>query len=192
MSGGLEAFQKALRDYTRYNRRELGPLIENRARRVQWDLYRRFREIAPTPEKINKEAEARGFEIRRRIGKDGKHLSVKQELALRRRSTGWLSISFLLRTWRAQREGQTGVFSALSRTRREVGKAIIRTAKGQRRPSVRIVSLLEGAAIQARQRGIVNRVLQSQTADMRSYIARKQQERIQKTIAKSFTHIIGR
>ena len=74
----MDAFQNALRAYARYNRRELGPLIENRARRLQWELYRRFRDIAPTKKKIEQDAAALGFRIRRATGNDGKFLSVKQ------------------------------------------------------------------------------------------------------------------
>ena len=191
MSEGLDRFQRALRSYTRYNRRELGPLLENRARRVQWDLYRRFRDIAPTKEKIDREAEARGFRIKRRIGQNGKRLSVKQELAVRRRSIRWLSVSFLVRAWKARKEGQAGAFAALSRRRREIGKAIIRTAKGERRPRVRILSHLEGAAKQNAQRRIVDQSLAGQATDMRTYVLRKQREKAQRTISRNFSQLIG-
>ena len=191
MSSDLKKFQEALRSYARYNRRELGPLIENRARRLQWELYRRFRDIAPTKEKIDRDAAALGFKIKRAIGPNGKRLTVKQELARRRRSIRWLSVSFLQRQWRAAPEGQAAAFAAVSRRKSEIGRTIIRTAKGETRPRVRILSYLEGAAEQARQRGIVENALRAETNDMRSYVARKQKERMQRTIANSFTHPIG-
>ena len=191
MSTELQRFQKALLEYTRYNRRELGALIENRARRLQWELYRRFRDIAPTKEKIDRDVADQGFKIKRAIGPDGKRLTVKQELARRRRSIRWLSVSFFQRQWRAAPQGQATAFAAVSRRKHEIGRAIIRTAKGETRPRVRILSFLEGAAIQARQRGIVDRALQSERADMRGYVARKQREQIQKTLDHVFNHTIG-
>ena len=191
MSRELEAFQKALRAYARYNRRELGPLIENRARSLQWELYRRFRDIAPTREKIDQDAAALGFRIRRATGNNGKPLSVKQELARRRRSIRWLSVSFLQRQWRANREGQSAAFAAVSRRKSEIGRSIIRTAKGESRPRVHILSYLEGAAVQSRQRGIVDRALRAQTGDMRGYIARKQREQAQRDLSGTFKHLIG-
>lgn len=191
MSADLQKFQEALRSYLRYNRRELGPLIENRARRLQWELYRRFRNIAPTREKIDQDAAALGFRIRRAMGDDGKRLSVKRELARRRRSIGWLSVSFLQRQWRARREGQSSAFAAVSRRKREIGRAIIRTAKGESHPRVRILSFLEGAAVQSRQRGIVDRALRAETNDMRTYVARKQREQAQRDLSGTFKHLIG-
>lgn len=191
MSEDLQKFQEALRAYARYNRRELGPLIENRARRLQWELYRRFRDIAPTREKIDQEAAALGFRIRRATGSDGKPLTVKRELARRRRSIRWLSVSFLQRQWRANREGQSAAFAAVSRRKREIGRSILRTAKGESRPRVHILSFLEGAAVQNRQRGIVERALRAETNDMRTYIARKQREQAQRNLSGTFNHLIG-
>ena len=191
MSADLQKFQEALRAYLRYNRRELGPLIENRARRLQWELYRRFRDIAPTKEKIDQDAAALGFRIRRATGSDGKPLTVRRELARRRRSIRWLSVSFLQRQWRAKREGQSTAFAAASRRKREIGRAIIRTAKGEARPRVRILSFLEGAAVQSRQRGIVDRALRAEANDMRTYVARKQREQAQRDLSGTFNHLIG-
>lgn len=59
-TSNLKAFNKALREYTKYNRQELGPLVENRANRMRWGLYRIFRDIAPTREKIESDLEALG------------------------------------------------------------------------------------------------------------------------------------
>ena len=171
MRQGLTEFNRALQKYLQNNKRDLGPLIENRARRIQWALYRQFRDIAPTPGKIMQDAKARGYRIKRRKGKGGKRLSLKQELAARRRSVKWLSVSFLIRNWKAKREGQSAAYHAVSRKKWTIGKAILRTAKGNTSPSVRIESYLEGAAIQNAQRGIVNRVISQETADMETYVA---------------------
>lgn len=177
-SKDLVAFNRALSEYVRYNRRELGPLIESRGRAIRFELYRQFRAIAPDKARIESEAAARGFAIFRRKGKDGKTLTTKQELAARKRSIGWLSLSWLYRQWRSRREGQSGNFPAKSRRGATIGKAIVRTAKGLRSPKVELVSQLEGAARQNVQRSLVSKAMQAQTADMRRYIARKQQERL--------------
>jgi hypothetical protein len=185
-SRSLRQFDRALREYLRYNQREAGPLIENRAKKVQWELYRQFKAIAPTRDKIEQEAAARGYAIRRRKGADGKSLSVKQELALRKRSIGYLSVSYLFRAWRANRDGQNARHSATSRRNRKIGEALIRTAKGQRHPSVRISSFLEGVLVQNRQRGLVDKALRAQATDMKTYVRRKQQEALKRTVGRIF------
>ena len=129
----LRAFNKQLAAYLRYNKRETGPLIENRAKKIQWELYRRFKAIAPTRDKIEQEVAAHGYAIRRRMGPDGKRLTVKKELALRKRSIGFLSVSYLFRAWKANRDGQNPRHAAKSRRNRQIGQALIRTSKGQRR-----------------------------------------------------------
>jgi hypothetical protein len=190
VNNGLNEFQRALQDYTRYNRRELGPLLEARARRVQFELFRQFKSIAPTKEKINAEAEARGYRIRRREGEDGRKVSLKKELALRRKSIGFLSISFLIRAWKAQREGQNAAFSARSRKQAEIGKTVLHTAKGTSRPQVRIMSFLEGVVVQNRRRALVDKALKLQAADMRTYVARKQRQEFQRRAGGFFKQLI--
>lgn len=186
-SQSLRDFNQALREYLQYNKRETGPLIENRAKKVQWELYRQFKAIAATPEKIETEAKARDYATRRRIGKGGKAVSAKEELTLRKRSIRYLSVSFLHRAWRANREGQNSSFDTKSRSNRKIGEAIIRTAKGQSRPRVELISYLEGVLVQNRKRNLVDKALRSQVADMRVYVRRKQQEALKQTIAKTFT-----
>lgn len=186
-SKSLRNFDRALKEYLRYNKRETGPLIENRAKRVQWELYRQFKAIAPTRDKIEQEAASRGYAIRRRMGPDGKRLSVKKELALRKRSIRYLSVSYLFRAWRTNRDGQNTQFSAKSRRNKQIGEALIRTAKGKRRPFVRITSFLEGVLAQNRKRNLVDKALRAQTADMKTYVRRKQQQAIKRSITRIFT-----
>ena len=182
----LRDFNKALQKYLRYNKRDTGPLIENRGKKIQWELYRQFKAIAPTREKIDQYAEAVGFAIKRRIGPDGKRLSVKQELALRKRSIRYLSVSYLFRAWRTNREGQNSRYPAKSRRNQFIGEALIRTAKGQRNPIVRLTSFLKGVLVQNRKRNLVDKALNAQTADMQKYIQRKQREAIKRTISGLF------
>lgn len=186
-SDSLQQFDRALEQYLRYNRRETGPLIENRAKKIQWELYRSFKAIAPSRDKIEQEAAARGYAIRRRMGPDGKRLSVKRELALRKRSIGYLSVSYLFRAWRTNREGQNGSFSANSRRNKRIGEALVRTSKGERKPMVKLTSFLQGVLIQNRERRIVDKALNAQAADMKLYVQRKQQEALKQTIAGLFS-----
>lgn len=172
----VQAFHRVLQEYARHNQRDLGPLIESRAKRLRFELYRQFKAIAPSKERIENEAAARGYRLKRRKSRSGKTMSVKQELAARKRSIGWLSASWIFREWKSKRDGQSGFFRAMSQARQTIGSAIVRTAKGQRNPSVRLTSFLSGVMIQNQRRALVNRAMQAQTADMRSYIARKQKE----------------
>jgi hypothetical protein len=181
----VRAFQRTLREYTRYNQRELGPLIESRAKRLRFELYRQFKAIAPSKERIEQEAASRNYAIRRRKNKKGKTLSVKQEIAARKRSIGWLSASWLFREWRSKRDGQTGFFKALSRAKTAIGAAIVRTAKGQRRPRVRLTSYLSGVMIQNQKRALVSKAMQAQVRDMRGYIARKQKEQFMNIVRRT-------
>ena len=186
-ANSLRQFDRALKEYLRYNKRETGPLIENRAKRVQRELYRQFKAIAPTRDKIEQEATSQGYAIRRRMGPDGKRLSVKKELALRKRSIRYLAVSYLFRAWRANRQGQNTQFSARSRRNKQIGEALIRTAKGKRRPFVRLTSFLEGVVAQNRKRNLVDKALRAQTGDMKTYVRRKQQQAIKRSITRIFT-----
>jgi len=179
----LNAFNKALAEYKHYNQRELGPLIENRANRMRWELYRIFRDIAPDKAALSSELDARGGNIKRRIVK-GRRLTLEQEKRKRLGSVKYLSIGFLLREWRATKTGQNIRKDQRNRQNRRIGEVIDRTARGIRRPYVEITNLLEGAAKQNAQRGLVNRALANQTADMKRYIVRKQKQAQARTIAK--------
>jgi hypothetical protein len=172
----VQAFHRVLREYARHNRRDLGPLIESRAKRLRFELYRQFKAIAPSKERIENEVSSRGYRIRRRKSRSGKTMSVKQEIAARKRSVAWLSASWLFREWRSKRDGQIGFFKALSRAKIAIGAAIVRTAKGQRRPRVRLTSYLSGVMIQNQKRALISKAMQAQVRDMRGYIARKQKE----------------
>jgi hypothetical protein len=172
----VQAFHRVLREYARHNRQDLGPLIESRAKRLRFELYRQFKAIAPSKERIENEVSSRGYRIRRRKSRSGKTMSVKQEIAARKRSVGWLSASWLFREWRSKRDGQIGLFKALSRAKIAIGAAIVRTAKGQRRPRVRLTSYLSGVMIQNQKRALISKAMQAQVRDMRGYIARKQKE----------------
>lgn len=178
----IQAFHRVLREYARHNQRDLGPLIESRAKRLRFELYRQFKAIAPSKERIEQEASSRGYRIRRRKSKSGKTMSLKQEIAARKRSIGWLSASWIFREWKAKRDGQSGFFRAMSRTRKAIGEAIVRTAKGQRNPSVRLTSFLSGVMIQNQRRALVGKAMRAQVADMRTYIARKQKEQFMQLV----------
>jgi hypothetical protein len=174
----LRAFNKALAHYLRWNRREQGPLIEARAARLRFAIYRGFRAIAPTAEKIEQEAAALGYRIKRGLNRDGTRRTVGQELAARRKSIRFLSVSWLYRAWKRSREGQNTQAAAVSRAKERIGQAIVRTAKGQSHPSVLLESFLEGVQVQNNQRGIIEDALRGEVADMKAYVRRKQLEKL--------------
>ena len=99
----------------------------------------------------------------------------------------YLSVSYLFRAWRATRDGQNTQFSAKSRRNKQIGEALIRTAKGKRRSFVRLTSFLEGVLAQNRKRNLVDKALRAQTADMKTYVRRKQQQAMKRSITRIFT-----
>lgn len=175
----LDAFNRALKEYTKYNQRDLGEIVENRANRMRWRLWRLFKEISPDKAKLNAELDALGWRIKRKPG-----VSLEREKRRRRSSLKYLSVSFLLKEWRIKKEGQNTKRSQWNRTHRHIGHVIDRTARGIRRPSVQITSFLEGALKMNIERGLVNKALAAETADMRRYIIRKQQQAQRRTVAK--------
>ncbi len=177
VKSNLDSFNKAFAKYLTYNKRDQGALIENRANRIRWAVYRRYRDIAPSKERIESEARSRGYRIRRGKTRSGKRRTVQQEIAARSRASKFLSTSFLY-PWKVSRVGQSGSFLSKSRRgqRRNIGSVRLDTAKGRRNPSVRISSFLAGAIKQDRQRGIVAGVLNDERKDMLAYVARKQRE----------------
>jgi hypothetical protein len=186
----IEKFNKSLQEYMTWNQRDIGPLMGNRARRLQWEIYRQFKADAPTREKIESEVASRGFRIRRRKRGDGLHRTVQQEIDARVRSRGWLALSFTTRGWKNRKDGETATYDAQSRYREKIGKAVVRTAKGEKAPKVQITSFLEGAVTHDAERQIVDRALAKETSDMAKYISRKQTEKMQKDLSRTISQII--
>lgn len=176
---GLPHLQEALKRQERYTSSELGPLIDNRARRFRYSLFRRFAEIAPSREDIESEARGLDYAIRRRLGRKGRRLTLEQEITARARSAKFLAIEFLTPSWKHRKQGQRLTAEARSRRgkRARIGQAVVNTALGIRNPSVRIQGFLEGARLQARKRGILRKVENDQVRDIARYVARKMDER---------------
>jgi hypothetical protein len=187
-SPDLAAFMAAFDQYRTWSKRALGPLLELRARKLRYELWRQFKAIAKTPATLRAEIEDRGYEIRRRLDPaTGKAVDTDTEIGLRVRSLRFLSVSFLYSAWRAAREGQTGRFAASNRASARIGEAIVRTSAGLDDPMVSLASFLTGVVMQNRDRGIGDRALRAQTADMGVYIARKQREDLAASLERVFT-----
>lgn len=183
MSRDVANFKRVLNSYLAYNKRDQGALLENRASRIRWALRKVFADIAPDPSVLDSELRARmnsGKGIRRGLLPSGKRRSYKQEIASRKRGIKYLSVSWLMQSWKASRTGQNAEHSQTSRTGREIGEAVLKTAKGVRSPRVVLTSLLMGAVIQNKRRGLVSKVMAKETANMTTYIARKQKEEFRK------------
>ncbi len=180
----LKAFNQALHDYARYNTRELGPLLRNRAFKMRWELYKIYRDISPDKATLNAEMDALGYKMKRRKLASGYRLRNSEEKRYRRSSLKYLSVGFLLKDWRASKEGQNIKIDQRSRINSRIGQVIDRTARGVLHPSVELINMLEGAVKMNVERGLVNKAIASQTADMQVYIQRKQKEEQARTISK--------
>lgn len=170
----LAEFNAAFDEYRKWNRRAPGEVIRARGTRVRIKLHRAFKALAPSRERIQSEAEARGFAITRRSNPTtGDTLTYAQELRARFKSRLFLSVSFLFRDWKAQSEGR---YAARTRASQRIGEALVHTGPDASDPFVSLTSYLSGVVAQNAQRGIAADVLRAETADMGEYIARKSQE----------------
>lgn len=176
----LAEFQGALRDYALYTRREQGPLIEDRARKVRFELFRGFKAIAKTSTGLRAELASLGYRMRRRKAADGGTVTPEQEIRLRVRSLRFLSVSFLIKGWQARDRGQQARFTAVNRAGVAIGGAYVDTAVGRETPFVSLTSLLSGVVEQNEQRDIVGAALSAQARDMAAYLQRKHDERLRK------------
>ncbi len=184
---GLDVFNAALSRYLVWTSKGQGPAVEDRARKVRFELYRQFRKIAKTAQGLREEISAYGFEFKRRLDpRTGKAVSPERELELRTRSLRFLSVSWIFSAWRARREGQNGRFTAVAYGQKTIGEAIVVTSEGTESPHVELTSFLEGVLAQNRQRNLVDAALRNQAADMAVYIARKHQEYLQGAFNRSF------
>jgi hypothetical protein len=181
---GLPEYQKALEKYGRYNKRSAGPLLENRAARFRFGLFRRYRDAAKTKQELDQELAARGYRIRRRKGKNGKTLTPAQEIRARKSSLKYLAFSFVYRGWKRSKTGQNASIGARGR-RFRLGLAILRT-KAARVPTVRLISYLPGAAKLNRRDRIEAQTARDQVRDMERYIARKHAQKHKQLFARIF------
>lgn len=181
----LKRFNKVLSDYLTYNKREQGPLIENRANRLRWNIYRGFRAIAPSPQQLEHSIASKGYRIKRGVTAQGTRRTIAQEIAARKRSLKFLSVSWLYKQWKSNREGQSGSIKATSRTQQAIGQVLLKTSTGTTNPSVRLESFLRGVYVQNQQRRIVEKAIKEQNRDMQAYIRKKQLERWRKLVQKT-------
>lgn len=187
----IEEFERSFASYQVWAKKEQGPLIEDRGRKVRMELYKLFRGIAQSPAQLRAEIAGRGYAVRRRADESltalypaaaavgaVPRISMEDEIRARVRSLRFLSVSFIIRGWRSATEGQSGRFSARTRAKQEIGSALVRTAKGETAPFVSLTSLLEGAVVQNRQRLLADQALFKQAADMAEYVRRKHVEKL--------------
>ncbi|MDP0498678.1 MAG: hypothetical protein Q7P63_01135 [Verrucomicrobiota bacterium JB022] len=211
-SKAAHQFQLVLTEYIAWNKRDIGPLLDARATRIRWEIYKRFRDLAPTKDELETDLKARGYRVkrRRRRGAGTKkrfvkirnkkireqfqkrrpsptRLELEEEIALRQASIKFLSVGFLFREWKRAKDGQSGDFKATGKKfqggrSRTIGKADVNTSAGLADPRVIITSYLEGVVKQNQQRGIVDQVLAGEVADMQVYIRRKQEQAFRQTM----------
>ncbi|MEO0797167.1 MAG: hypothetical protein AAFX93_18595 [Verrucomicrobiota bacterium] len=187
-NGSVEAFNKAFDNYLRWNKREQGPLINNRARRINWKINKRLQELAPSKGKIETDVTRQGYHIRRGKTQSGKTRTVKQEITARKRSVKFLSVSFWFKEWRGGKQAKNANLKSRSRRQKawELGRALLRVASGVRKPFAEIKSYLHGVSVQDRKHRVVDKVLRSEIDDMEAYVARKHQEKINRRLHRVF------
>lgn len=184
----LDEFYKSFSEYIRYNEREQGALVENRLYRIRWNLMNAYLSIAPTPGEITTQARAAlaAGGIKRRKGKNGKALTVDEEIYVRIKGIRFLASSFVVRGWKKSKDGQARTFIAQGRGGTKTGQVRLRTQKGNKSPSGILESFLEGAIVQNDARGILDNVLAREIVDIQTYILRKNAQKARSTIARVF------
>jgi hypothetical protein len=184
VQSAAQEFTDALARYQLFTGKEQGPLIDDRARKANFSLYRHFKALAQTKASLQSELDALRGRVKRRIGKSGKPVSLKTELKLRAKSLNWLSVGFLVSAWRAQKDGQTANFAGKSRSGAQISLIRNRTAKGITDPNVLIASFLDGVQIQNQRRNIADIALREQARDMDVYLKRKHEEKLAQLFGK--------
>jgi len=182
-------FQNRLQEYLRYNKKETGVLLENRANRIRFAIFRGYAEQAPTPERIRAEAEASiasGKGLKRKIV-GGKRLTREQEIRRRQRSRKYLASTFLVKGWRNSKTPRSATYLARSRQGADTGRAVIATQG--RNPRVKIQSFIRGAAEINAERRILDAAIQGEIRDMEQYILRKQQAAFKRKMGRILVHV---
>jgi hypothetical protein len=180
MSGlrGLGEFQAAFDEYLRWNQRGQGELVADRGKKVSIAIYKIYRKQAePNKAALREKIFAQeGYEIKRRLRRDGSGKSIPwaQEVNLRASGVAVLATSWLHNRWR--KNNAVGRYLRVNRRRRRMGEAIVDAAPGNTAPSVKLITYLDGAVALNQQRALVSQALFYQAADMRVYTARKHQE----------------
>jgi hypothetical protein len=186
LSSGLDHFNASLARYALFSKKQQGPLIEDRARKLRFELFKHFKAIAKTGAELRAEIASLGFGIKRRKGDDGKPVDTATEIKARVKSLRFLSVSFLMQAWRAKQQGQVGTFRARARSGTQIGIANVATEVGRENPFVSLTSLLEGAVKQDSEKRIVDRALVAQSRDMETYLERKHEEKLRQMFGNVF------
>ena len=181
-TAAFDQFQATLNEYVAWNKRELGTLLQQRAQKLRVEIFKRFRALRPDRQKLRSALwviAGRGEGLRLHDDpKTGRRRTRREEINARVKSVGFLSVSFLPKDWLRVRGGTNATFSARNNAGATIGMVVDRTGPGRIDPFVAIKSFLEGVAVQDEERGVVNAALAGQSADMATYIARKQAEQL--------------
>lgn len=177
-TAAFDQFQATLNEYVAWNKRELGTLLQSRAKRLRYEIFSRFKALRPDRQKLRAALwviAERGEGLRLHENpKTGRLRTRRQEITARVKSVGFLSVSFLPKDWLRVSQGTNTTAAARSASGATIGMVVDRTAPGRIDPFVAIKSFLAGAEAQNEERGIVESALAGQSADMAAYIAKKQ------------------
>ena len=174
----LDRFNSVFTEYLQWNQRGQGPLVADRGKKVSVALYKLYRKQAePNKAALREKIFARsGYKLKRRLRRDdsGKHISWEQEIGLRSSGVAVLATSWLHVRWRSN--NAVGRYLRVNRRRRRMGEALVDAAEGNARPSVKLISYLQGVIALNQERALVAQTLHYQAADMAVYVQRKHAE----------------
>ena len=208
VQSGVPAFRKALADYAKQSRRDLGTILFRKGNDFRIKLVRGFKRVkakripgqarklryAILPTHAVDEATLARIRTTARSKKDAKRsLSslrkrAQKEIKARRRSTAYLAAAFVAKGWR----GGQGLDTELTvkqegRLKKLISRFRLRTRPGTRNPSVRITSTAEGAAEIGESRGIIRQAEQEAALDIQTFLARRQGARAARILKKRFS-----
>lgn len=178
VESNIAAVNASLRRYALYNRRELGEVVAGQARRLDFELWKRFRKRAPVKEALRSMLYAwisDGGKLRVGLNRSGGLRSYSEEIASRVKGTGFLATSWLFPTVRKSKP-TSAVDTTQARNRAQTGEAVLNTAIGTRNPSVKLTSFLLGVERQDEQHNLVAAAIASRISEMEKYAADKQQK----------------
>lgn len=159
-------FISTLKEYSTYSKKDNEEIVQNRAGRLSFELFKRFKAITPSIAEIRAVAASLDYHIKRKFA----GATVKQEIARRinarfTAASGWLPAVQSLTKSRAN-----------LKQKNPKGQVIIDLNE----PSVTIINQMKEAVAAEGIYSIMQEAIDSQEEDMKVYIERKLEQGAQK------------
>jgi hypothetical protein len=163
-------FTETMRQYAKFSKKDEEQIVQDRAGKLAFELFKQFRAVAPSVAKIR----ALPRQLNHRIRRKFKGATIKQEIARRIRARFSAAIGWIPAVNRLTKR-RTAI-----RKKNPKGTVVINLSE----PSVTITNdMKEGVAAEARHR-IMQSAVNAQVADMTVYINRKLDQRAKQFSAK--------